>query len=430
MKPFISIVTLNYNGKKFLYDFFKSALEVDYPEEKYEIIMVDNNSSDGSVEYVEKNFSEVKIIDAGANLGFGKGNNLGIKAAQKDLVFVINNDTALTKDSLKKVAHCFTKASRKEKIGAITVKLVLIDSYLPLRIEEAYYSDSGCPKRAKPINEPALVLPQETSNKYIEKILLPVSNSYEDKLTFKLGLKPFRKKDFKIFLNEKLIREESFDKLGEEKNITITLSKKDLLKNRTDLIQNAGNFYFRDGYGRDRGAIIYKHRQFFEEDRGQYDEKEFVQGFCGAGVVLNKKALKKVGYFDPDFFLYYEDSELSFRLRENGWKILYCPDSVVRHIHSATNKEWSDLFVYNVERGRLLFLAKHWPRAIALKEWVKYIFINTVGVFARDFLKSGQKKAFGRLLLRLRVSLSLLMPFSRSLLKSKRMSYDEVSELK
>lgn len=429
MSRFISIVTLNYNGKQFLEDFFNSAKEVDYPKDGYEIIMVDNKSTDGSVRFVEENFPEVKIINAEANLGFGKGNNLGIKAAKGGLVYLLNNDTVLTKESLKGIVKCFNKWDKKTKVGAINAKLVMIDSYLPLLIEEAHFSDYTLPKGAEPTNTHPLVISQETKSTFYEKVQLPISHEYEDSLRVKLELKKFRKDSFVIKLGGEVLHKGQFKSLSQGKTIDLELSKKDVAKHKTDLIQNAGNMYFRDGSGRDRGVIIYKHKQYFEEDKGQYDDSELIKGFCGAGVLLNKKALDKVGYFDPDFFLYYEDSDLSFRLREGGWKIAYCPESVVRHIHSATNKEWSDFFIYHAEKGKLLFLAKHWPRALALKEWVKYLARTTFAHFAYHLLKKNFKEAFSKLRLRLKVNLSVLIPFFRSLMGKTRMTYGEIKEL-
>ena len=73
-----------------------------------------------------------------------------------------------------------------------------------------------------------------------------------------------------------------------------------------------------------------------------------------------------VGWFDDDFFLYYEDTDLSWRLRAAGWAIRYEPTAVVRHVHSASSVEWSPTFVFHTDRNRLLMLVKdatrrRWP---------------------------------------------------------------------
>ena len=60
--PLASVIIVNYNGKAFLRDCFNSLYNLDYPKNKLEIIMVDNGSSDGSLDYVKKQFPTVKII--------------------------------------------------------------------------------------------------------------------------------------------------------------------------------------------------------------------------------------------------------------------------------------------------------------------------------------------------------------------------------
>ena len=57
---------------------------------------MDNGSSDGSAEYVRKEFLSVRIIESRKNLGFAKGNNIGIKEARGELIATLNNDTEVT----------------------------------------------------------------------------------------------------------------------------------------------------------------------------------------------------------------------------------------------------------------------------------------------------------------------------------------------
>lgn len=93
-----SIVVLNYNGKHFLKDFFTSVFSAKLSP--YEVIMVDNNSSDGSVELIEKVFPKVKILKMTENLGFAKAMNRGIKKATGEYVALLNNDIEVEKDWL------------------------------------------------------------------------------------------------------------------------------------------------------------------------------------------------------------------------------------------------------------------------------------------------------------------------------------------
>ena len=77
--PLISIITVNWNGKKYLADLFPSLEKLNYPSSKLQIIMVDNASTDGSVNYVKKNFHYVEIAAFKENSGYAGGNNTNYK---------------------------------------------------------------------------------------------------------------------------------------------------------------------------------------------------------------------------------------------------------------------------------------------------------------------------------------------------------------
>lgn len=96
--PFVSVIVLNYNGKRFLDDCFRSLERVDYPN--FEVVMVDNKSTDGSVKYVREHYGSVHVIEAPGNNGFAAGNNIGIKETKGKYVFLLNNDTICTPDFL------------------------------------------------------------------------------------------------------------------------------------------------------------------------------------------------------------------------------------------------------------------------------------------------------------------------------------------
>jgi GT2 family glycosyltransferase len=138
-------------------------------------------------------------------------------------------------------------------------------------------------------------------------------------------------------------------------------------------IQNAGGLLLRDGSGRDRGTIAVDGQVTYEPDRGQYDTPEEVFYFCGAAVLLRRRALQDVGGFDPRYFMYYEDLDLSWRLRLRRWKVVYVPSAVVEHAHAASSGEWSPLFTFNVERNRPLMLLKLAPAALAGREMGRYL---------------------------------------------------------
>ena len=99
----VSVVTPNYNGEKFLKTFFDSLnQDSDYIGE---VIIVDNGSSDKSKEYIESNTFNfpVNLIENSQNLGFSPAVNQGIKSANYEYIFSLNNDTEIKKGSIKEL---------------------------------------------------------------------------------------------------------------------------------------------------------------------------------------------------------------------------------------------------------------------------------------------------------------------------------------
>ena len=97
----VSVITPNYNGEKFLKDFFSSLNEDS--EFIGEVIIIDNASKDKSIEFINKNTFDfpVKIIQNKENLGFAPAVNQGIKKAENEYILSINNDTKIEKGSIK-----------------------------------------------------------------------------------------------------------------------------------------------------------------------------------------------------------------------------------------------------------------------------------------------------------------------------------------
>jgi hypothetical protein len=101
--PFVSVIVLNYNGKRFLENCLSSVLRINYPRERYEVILVDNGSNDESVIFVEQKYPEVKILALDMNYGFTTGNNKGAKMAEGDILVFLNNDTVVDKEWLNQL---------------------------------------------------------------------------------------------------------------------------------------------------------------------------------------------------------------------------------------------------------------------------------------------------------------------------------------
>jgi len=93
--PAVDIIIVNYNGIGFIEACLESLLQTEYPS--FNVILVDNGSSDGSVELVKRKYPGVQIILNNANLGFGKANAIGINSGRADFIALLNNDTVVDK---------------------------------------------------------------------------------------------------------------------------------------------------------------------------------------------------------------------------------------------------------------------------------------------------------------------------------------------
>lgn len=105
MKDLISVIIVNWNGKRWIEKCFDSLRGQTY--KKFEVIFVDNASTDDSVAFVEQNYPEVIIIKSDENLGFAGGNNLGINKAQGEYILLLNSDTWCDGDFMERVVFSF-----------------------------------------------------------------------------------------------------------------------------------------------------------------------------------------------------------------------------------------------------------------------------------------------------------------------------------
>jgi GT2 family glycosyltransferase len=109
-KPLVSVITLNYNGRRFLRELFDSFRKCTYPN--LEIIMVDNCSHDDSVAFVKENYPEVKILVNDRNYLFAGGNNRGFEIATGEYICVINNDVQVDPGFIEPMMDSFEKHPR------------------------------------------------------------------------------------------------------------------------------------------------------------------------------------------------------------------------------------------------------------------------------------------------------------------------------
>jgi len=138
IKPkLVSIVIVNYNGKEDTLNFLQSLKKTDYPN--YEIIVVDNASTDGSVEAIGEKFPKVGIVRNKRNLGYGCGVNSGIKHIKGEYIVTLNNDMVVYQKSW--LSEAVKVAESDKKIGMVTIVWVRYDD--PCILQHRFYLKLG-----------------------------------------------------------------------------------------------------------------------------------------------------------------------------------------------------------------------------------------------------------------------------------------------
>ncbi len=264
----LSIIIVSFNTKFFLGECLKSVELADKDGFETEVIVVDNASSDGSREEIQKlkfKSQNIKIIQNETNLGFAAANNLGIKKSKGKYVLLLNSDTQLGKESLIKMIKFMDGHS---EAGAATAKLELTSGQM----------DPAC-HRGFPTPWAAL--------------------------TYFAGLE-------KLFPKSRI--------LGQ----------------------------YHEGY----------------KDPGKPHE---IDSPSGAFFMVRKTVIEKVGLLDEDYFMYGEDLDWAYRMRESGYQIWFNPEVTVLHRKKQSGRESGNVELRKITQKYFyetmeLFYRKHYSR--------------------------------------------------------------------
>ncbi|HLH73664.1 MAG TPA: glycosyltransferase family 2 protein [Chloroflexota bacterium] len=348
--PTVSIVVTTYNGRRQLAPCLAALAALDYPTDRYQIVVVDNASTDDTRAFVTRHFPRVRVVHNAHNLGFAAGSNLGFAAAPADFFVTLNDDTVVAPDWL---CELIRPALDDPRVGLTTGKLIFMRNRLRVAISQL----PGGPCQ-QIVQRTAWLDDQAT---VVEVLGPPVARHCQLGVAVEVDYRP------------RLLRLELVAPAGHQLLVSVddgpyhpaTVGSGGTLvvPMPSDVpiwpvIQNAGSLVFRDGRGRDRGAIVGPGFHYYAEDRGQFDQTEEVFAGCGASLLIRASLLADVGAFDERFFMYYEDTDLSWRARLRGWKVVYAAKAVVRHAHRTSTAGWTDRFVYYTERNRLFMLLK------------------------------------------------------------------------
>ena len=379
-EPVATVVVVNWNGERWLRACLE-ALAGQQTSRPFETWVVDNASSDGSIALLEHDFPSVRVLRNSANLGFAGGNNTALRQVTTPYAVMLNTDATPEPDGLERLLAPFDQPGM-DRLAAVTSKVVFAPRFLPLQLDAPSFVPGGADPRDLGVRIASVVVggADVTSQVLWERLTWGPEGegagrffwtrpTCEMLLPIPAGLRPDGPWDITVRWAAERDKDVTLswaggravvpvsDELTEQ---TVTVTGATLV----DVINNVGSVVFTAGYGADRG--------YQDVDAGQYDEPVEVFALCGCAVALRTEAGRELDWFDDDFFLYYEDTDLSWRLRAAGWTIRYEPQAVVRHVHSATSVEWSPTFVFHTDRNRLLMLVKNASALMALREVGRY----------------------------------------------------------
>jgi GT2 family glycosyltransferase len=224
-----------------------------YSKDIAEIIVADNASTDSSIEFLQDNFPEIRIIQNLTNGGFAKGYNDALRQVDADYYVLLNSDIEVTDNWIHPI-----------------IELMESDPLI-----------AACQPKLRSYHQP-----------------------------------------------------EKFEYAGA-----------------------AGGFIDIYGYPFCRGRVF----QHLEEDHGQYDDNREIFWATGACLFVKAKLYHEFGGLDNDFFAHMEEIDFCWRLKNSGYKVMYCSQSVVYHVGGGTLPKKSSHKTYLNFRNNLSLLYKNLP---------------------------------------------------------------------
>ncbi|MCW2600293.1 MAG: glycosyl transferase family 2 [Frankiales bacterium] len=391
-----TVIIVNWNGERFLGNCLEALSRQTVTD--FETWVVDNASSDGSVTLLEQEFPTVRVLRNDENRGFAGGNNTALREVATPYAVLLNNDATPEPDWL---ANLLAPFDSRPRLAAATSKVVFAPRFLALDLAtETFLPGGGDPRDLGVRISQLLVGDEDVTERVLwEKLTWGPEGIGEGRFRWTrptgrllVPVPAGTDKPHCVTVTWAAEREKPVTLSWDGGSAELTVAETGNVVRfevpsqvpLVDVVNNVGSVVFHDGYGADLG--------YQQVDAGQFAEPQDVFAMCGCAVAMRTEAGQAVGWFDEDFFLYYEDCDLSWRLRMAGWDIAYEPSAVVRHIHSATSVEWSPTFVFHTDRNRLLMLTKDASAARALREVMRYP-LTTASITVRTLRNAAKARS-------------------------------------
>jgi len=403
--PAVTVVVVTYNGARWLPRCL-DALAAQQPErgdQRVACWVVDNASSDGTATLLAARTDGVRTLRAARNLGFAGGNNLALREVTTPYAVLLNDDAVPEPGWLDALLAGF----REDRVAAVAPKLLLMPRFARVdllatgtdRVAIGAVLVDGVDVGPDVVWDRLITAgPPLADGRWcrpVADLLVPLATTGT-----------YTTEDVEVALTVRATGPAQL-MVGGTRHAVDAGWRQIVLRlpagtPALDVVNSAGTVLTADGYAVDRG--------YGEPDGPAYDVAGEAFGGCGAALALRMAALRDTGMFDDDWFLYYEDVDLCWRLRRRGWTVRYQPEAVVRHQHSATVGTRSDLHVFHDHRNRLLTLTKNASLPLLLRTAGRYpLTTASMGVRAAGAALTGAGSAPLRAVaLRLRVIASYL----------------------
>lgn len=358
-----AIITVNYNGGEMTCDTVRSLIKE--TTGSYHLIMVDNGSTDGVAAKLKQEFPQIIVLENPENLGFGGGNNTGIEYALAkgyEYICLVNNDIFFTPNWLEGL-EAFLDNDSSRKIGAVNPLILFSHDYylVPMEISHLmvfFYSQME--KRLMLNNLHAFINSNRRfPHNYKENIggkdfIRPQSRKFkmvfpanESQNNFEFQVYDPFYSGFNINSGDKVIHSgafiEPFLRKLRAKLMPFAYTSAKTVRIKVSEFVAANGLKPQKLINSFGGVQIKGHlpidNLYTQELRHTPENPKEVDYFHAATVLIRADVFSKIGLFDRDYFMYYEDADLSMRVRKAGYQIWATPESHILHREGGTSSE-------------------------------------------------------------------------------------------